>query len=96
MISRAAIESHQLFSEVPRANGCQLTPSEILKRRNQSPYADIVAESIAQGAETMQVSIEGMKPATPRAGLGGAPKGNENVELAQRAQETYLVKAPKK
>ena len=64
------------------------------ERRSQSLYADIVADFIAQGAESMQVTIEGMKPATLRAGLRRALKGREGegVKLAQRGEETYLVR----
>lgn len=36
---------------------------------------DIVADSIAQGAESMQVTIGGMKPTTLRTGLWRALKG---------------------
>jgi hypothetical protein len=45
----------------------------------------------------MQVTIEGMKPATLRAGLRRALKGKENegVELAQREEKTYLVRQVK-
>jgi hypothetical protein len=39
----------------------------------------------------MQVNIQGMKPATLRAGLRRALKGNEGVKLVQRGEETYLV-----
>ena len=55
----------------------KLTASDVPERRTQSLYADIVADFIAQGAESMQVTIEGMKPATLRAGLRRALKGNE-------------------
>ena len=41
----------------------------------------------------MQVSMEGMKPATLRAGLRRALKGNEQVKLAQRREGTYLIRA---
>jgi hypothetical protein len=40
----------------------------------------------------MQVTIDGMKPATLRAGLRRALKGNDDVKLAQRGEETYLVR----
>jgi hypothetical protein len=40
----------------------------------------------------MQVTIEGMKPATLRAGLRRALKGNEEVKMAQRGERTYLVR----
>jgi hypothetical protein len=74
------------------AKSYKLTESQIPERRSQSLYADIVNEFIAQGAESMQVSIEGMKPATLRAGLRRALKGNEDVRLAQRGEETYLIR----
>jgi len=45
----------------------------------------------------MQITIEGMKPATLRAGLRRALKGKENegAKLAQRGNETYLVRQAK-
>lgn len=61
-------------------------------RRSQNLYADIVVDFIAQGAESMQVTIEGMKPATLRAGLRRALKDNEEVKMAQRGEMTYLMK----
>lgn len=70
----------------------KLTESQIPERRTQSLYADIVADFIAQGAESMQVTIEGMKPATLRAGLRRALKGSEGVKMAQRGEETYLIR----
>jgi hypothetical protein len=42
-------------------------------------------------ADCMEIAIEGMKPATLRAGLRRALKGKEDVKLAQRGEETYLV-----
>ena len=46
-----------------------------------------------QGTESMQVNIEGMKPATLRARLRRALKGKEaeGVKLAQRGENTDLV-----
>ena len=74
------------------AKDYKLTESEVPERRTQSLYAEIVADFIAQGTESMQVTIEGMKPATLRAGLRRALKGKEaeGVKLAQRGEETYL------
>ena len=69
----------------------KLTESQIPERRAQSLYAEIVADFVAQGAESMQASIEGMKPATLRAGLRRALKGNQDVKMAQRGEETFLV-----
>ncbi len=43
----------------------------------------------------MQVTIEGMNPATLRAGLGRALKGVEGVKMAQRGGETYLLRTLK-
>jgi hypothetical protein len=43
-----------------------LAASEIPERHTQSLYAEIVADFLAQGAESVQVTIEGMKPATLR------------------------------
>ena len=76
------------------AKTCKLTASEIPERRAQSLYLDIVTDFLAQGAESMQVTIEGMKTATLRAGLRRALKGKEGegVRLAQRGEETYLVR----
>jgi hypothetical protein len=72
----------------------ELTESEVPERRTQSLYADIVADFIAKGAESMQITIEGMKPATLRAGLRRALKGEEaeSVKPAQRGENTYLVR----
>jgi len=39
----------------------KLTESQIPERRSQSVYGDIIADFIVQGAESMQVTIEGMK-----------------------------------
>jgi hypothetical protein len=46
----------------------------------------------------MKVTIEGMKPATLRAGLRRALKGKEaeGVKLAQRGEDTFLVRGPGK
>jgi hypothetical protein len=74
------------------AKSYKLTASEVPERRTQSLYADIVADFLAQGAESMQITIEGMKPATLRAGLLRALKGNEQVKMAQRGEETYLAR----
>ena len=71
----------------------ELTVSDAPARSTQSLYADIVADFIAQGTQSMQITIEGMKPATLRAGLRRALKGKEGVRLAQRGEETYLVRA---
>jgi len=64
------------------------------ERRTQSVYADIVADFLAQGTESMRVHIDGMKPATLRAGLRRALKGKEGegVRLTQRGEGTYLVR----
>jgi hypothetical protein len=73
----------------------KLTAGDVPERRTQSLYADIVADFIAQqGTESMQVTIDGMKPATLRAGLRRAIKGNEGdgVKLAQSGEETYLMR----
>jgi len=70
----------------------KLTESPTPERRSQSVYADIVADFIAQGADSVEITMEGMKPATLRAGLRRALKGNEDVKLAQRGEETYLVR----
>lgn len=70
----------------------KLTEGQIPERRTQSLYADIIADFIATGAESVQVTIEGMKAATLRAGLRRALKGNEEVKMAQRGEETYLIR----
>ncbi|HEY5528042.1 MAG TPA: hypothetical protein VIL51_01170, partial [Thermoleophilia bacterium] len=67
----------------------ELTVSDAPARSTQSLYADIVADFIAQGTQSMQITIEGMKPATLRAGLRRALKGKEGVRLAQRGERTY-------
>lgn len=69
----------------------ELTVSDAPARSTQSLYADIVADFIAQGTQSMQITIEGMKPATLRAGLRRALKGKEagGVRLAQRGEATY-------
>ncbi len=76
------------------AKAYKFTASAIPERRSQSLYADIVADFVSQGAESMQVTIEGMKPATLRAGLRRALSGNggEGVKLAQRGEGTFLVR----
>jgi hypothetical protein len=76
------------------AKSYKLTESQIPERRTQSLYADIIADFLVQGTESMQVTIEGTKPATLRAGLRRALKGKkaEGVKLAQRGEETYLVR----
>ena len=73
----------------------KFTPSDVPTRRTYGIYADIVANFLAQGTESVQVTIEGMKPATLRAGLRRALKENEGVKLAQRGEATYLVRAPR-
>ena len=73
----------------------KFTPADVPPLRgDKSLYADMVADFLAQGTESMQVHIEGVKPATLRAGLRRALKGKEaeDVRLAQRGEETYLVR----
>ena len=70
----------------------KLTESPIPERRTQSLYSDIIADFVAQGVESMQVTVEGMKPATLRAGLRRALKDDAEVKLAQRGEETFLVR----
>ena len=70
----------------------KLTASDVPERRTQSLYADIIVDFLVQGTESMQIAIEGMKPATLRAGLRRALKGNEDVKMAQRGEETYVVR----
>jgi hypothetical protein len=77
------------------AKNYKLTESQIPERRSQSAYADIVAAFIAEGAESAEVTIEGTKPATLRAGLRRALKGREDVRMAQRGEATYLVRQVK-
>ncbi len=71
---------------------CVSAESPVPVCRTQSLCADIIADFMAQETEFMQVTIEGMKPATLRAGLRRALKGNEEVKLAQRGEETFLVR----
>jgi hypothetical protein len=70
----------------------KLSESEIPARQANSLYADIIADFIAQGTASMQVTIEGMKAMTLRAGLRRALKGVDGVKMAQRGEETYLVR----
>lgn len=70
----------------------ELIEGDVPERRATSQYADIVADFLAQGTESMKVTIEGMKPATLRAGLRRALRRNEGVKMAQRGEETYLVR----
>lgn len=70
----------------------ELIEGDVPERRATSQYADIVADFLAQGTESMKVTIEGMKPATLRAGLRRALRHNEGVKMAQRGEETYLVR----
>ena len=73
----------------------KFTPAELPPlRRGKGVYNEIIGDFIAQGAESMKVTIEGMKPATLRAGLRRALKGNEDLKMAQRGEETYLVRLP--
>ena len=76
------------------AKSYKLTESQIPERRSQSLYDGIISDFIAQGAGTVQVNIEGMKPAMLRAGLRRSLKGKEDagVRLAQRGEDTYLVR----
>jgi hypothetical protein len=77
----------------------KFTPADLPPlHRGKGIYADIVADFIAQDTASMQVTIEGMKPATLRAGLRRALKGmeGEGVKLAQRGEETYLARTPGK
>jgi hypothetical protein len=53
---------------------------------------DIATDFIAQGTDSMKVTIEGMKRATLRAGLRRALKSNEDVKMAQRGEDTFLVR----
>ena len=75
------------------AKDYKLTESDVPERRATSQYADIGADFMAQDTDSMKVTIEGMKPATLRAGLRRALKGKDGggVRLAQRGEETYLV-----
>ena len=70
----------------------KLTEGNVPERHTTSVYADIVADFVAQGTESMQITMEGMKPATLRAGLRRALKGKEGVRLAQRGERTYLAR----
>lgn len=74
----------------------QFIPAELPPlRRGKGIYEAIVNDFIATGAESVEVTIEGMKPATLRAGLRRALKGNEGVKMAQRGEETYLMREVK-
>jgi hypothetical protein len=75
----------------------KFTPSDIPARRTNSLYADVVSDFLAQGAESMEVQMENVKPETLRAGLRAAIKGRaeHDVRLVQRAEVTYLVRKPR-
>jgi hypothetical protein len=66
--------------------------SAFLRVTSASLYADIVADFMAQRTESMQVSIDGMKPAILRVGLRRALSGGHGVKMTQRGEETYLVR----
>jgi hypothetical protein len=72
----------------------KLIESQIPERRSQSLYAHIVEDFLAQDAESIQVTIPGMKPATLLAGLRRALKGKEaeGVRLAQKGEDTFLMR----
>ena len=59
--------------------------------RPQSLYADIITDFITLGAESTQVTIEGMKPATLRAGLRRAQRNRRREDGAEESG-TYLVR----
>ena len=72
----------------------ELTESNVAERHTTSVHAGIVVDFLAQGTESMKITIEGMKPATLRAALRQALKGREaeGVKLAQGCEDTYLVR----
>jgi hypothetical protein len=76
------------------AKAYKLTESEVPERRTQNVYTNIVADFSAQGPEPMQITTAGLKPATLRPGLRRAVKGKEaqGVRLAQRGEETHLLR----
>jgi hypothetical protein len=78
--------------EPPLAKTYKLTEGDVPERRTTSVYADVIADFVAQGTASMQITIEGMKAATLRAGLRRALKGKEDVKMAQSGEETYLVR----
>jgi hypothetical protein len=61
--------------EPPMARPYKFTPSDVPARRTNSLYADNASDFLAQGAESMEVSLEGVRPETLRAGLRTAIKG---------------------
>jgi len=73
----------------------KFTPAEVPPRcHGKGIYDEIVADFIAQSTETVQVTIEGMKESTLRAGLRTAIKGRgeQDVKVMQRGETTYLVR----
>jgi len=71
----------------------KFTPAELPPlRRGRGIYQDIIADFITQGSESVQVTIEGVKAVTLRAGLRRVLKSNKDVKMAQRGEETYLVR----
>lgn len=73
----------------------KFTPAEVPPRsKGTGVYAEIVADFMAQGAESMRVELDGVKPTTLRSGLRSAIKseGADQVRLVQRGDETFLVR----
>lgn len=73
----------------------KFTPADVpAARRGTSQYSQIIADFIAQEAESMLVELEGVKPTTLRSGLRSAIKteGADQVRLVQRGEETFLAK----
>jgi hypothetical protein len=69
------------------AKSYEFTPVDVPPLRpGKGIYSEIIADFIAQGAESMQVSVEGMKSAALRAGPRRALKSNEDVKLTQRGR----------
>lgn len=65
----------------------KLSESEIPTRRTNSLYADIVADFIAQGTASMQVTIEGMKPTDPTGWAATGAQGRRGREAGAEGRE---------
>ena len=88
------VTSKVLRAKVPEVT-FTMSLATIRPSRSTSVYVEIVNDFIAHKAESMQVAVEGVKPATLRAGLRTAIKRMvaDEVRIVQRGEETFLVKA---
>ena len=73
----------------------RLTSSEVPKTRRSGLYTAIIREFQEMEEESVLVSDTGKKPMTLQQGLRKAleTEGIDDVQVMQRGEETYLVKA---